>query len=141
MIVSVFQTNTAESTSYLSSSVVTWFIFLGVIPSIIFCYFITPEFGTSPIRLIFTKLTGIFSAIVVCIVIAVFYYKDYVSFIRNHSELKSLLNPTDYITSTFRYEKFKYVDSKIPFKQIGLDAEDSNKSEHKNILILVVGEA
>nr|WP_290368769.1 phosphoethanolamine--lipid A transferase [Vibrio marisflavi] len=141
MIVSVLQTNSAESMSYLSSSVVAWFIFLGVIPAIIFCYILKPNFGTSAIRLFFVKLASIVGAILVCAVIAFFYYKDYVSFIRNHSELKALLNPTDYISATYRYEHYEYVDSKIPFKKIGLDAQDTNKSSHKNILVLVVGEA
>ncbi|MCL9782130.1 phosphoethanolamine--lipid A transferase [Vibrio sp. S4M6] len=141
MIVSVFQTNSAESLSYLSYSVAIWFVLLGVIPAILFCYYLKPVFNRSVVKTVLAKLSGIVAAILVCLFIAALYYKDYVSFIRNHTEIKSLLNPTDYITSTYRYEHYVYVDSKIPYKKIGLDATNTHKGQQHNILVLVVGEA
>lgn len=139
MIASVMETNTEEAFSYLSFASVTWLIVVGVIPSILFCYCLTPKFHASVWRITVMKILQIISALLIVALIAVFQYKDYVSFIRNHSELKSLLNPTDFLTATYRYEKDQLVDSHIPYTPQGLDAVNNN-SGPANILVLVLGE-
>ncbi|KMV30055.1 phosphoethanolamine transferase EptA [Photobacterium swingsii] len=139
MIVNVIETDTNEATSYMSTSVVLWFVSLAVIPLLIMSR-INVQFNGVVKEVVFKALSIVGSVVVVAL-IASMYYKDYASLIRNNVQIKSMLNPTNYITATFRVAKNRLYEANMPFVQIGTDAVNLNAdSEQKNVLVVVVGE-
>ncbi len=139
MIVNIFETNQSEATSYLSFSLALWVLALVVLP-IIAVLSVKVEFPKSLRRLLFQKVISIVCALAVAGGVAALYYKDYASLVRNHGEVKSLINPTNYLSATFRYAKYSLYEKNLPFTELGTDAKDNNKSKKPNVVVLVVGE-
>ncbi|RDL29544.1 phosphoethanolamine transferase EptA [Photobacterium damselae] len=139
MIVNIFETNTGEATSYLSWGLVPWFLIICVLPIVVLS--LTKVMFKPFWKELLSKLISIVVSVVVIAVIAGFYYKDYASLVRNHSEIKALLNPTNYITATYRYGRYQLVEAHMPFKHLGEDAVDTNKSGRPNVVVMVLGEA
>ncbi|OAN11259.1 phosphoethanolamine transferase EptA [Photobacterium jeanii] len=139
MIVNVIETDTNEATSYMSMSVILWFTALAIIPLIVMSRVQVNFNGW--IKEVLFKLLSIVGSVAVVAIIASLYYKDYASLIRNNTEIKSMLNPTNYITATFRVAKNRLYEANLPFVQIGTDAVNGNEgNERKNVLVVVVGE-
>ncbi|MCP4954723.1 phosphoethanolamine transferase EptA [Photobacterium aquimaris] len=139
MIVNVFETNPAEAGSYFSIAGVVWIVAIAIIP-IAILWRIKVVYR-SAIKEIIARCISILISVLVIVVIAAGYYKDYASLVRNHSEIKALINPTNYITATFRYAKYQLIEAKMPFTQLGVDAKDSHQSGKHNVVVMVVGEA
>nr|WP_269808829.1 phosphoethanolamine--lipid A transferase [Enterovibrio nigricans] len=139
MIVNIFETNQSEASSYLSISVAIWLLFLFLIPSI-FVLLVNVRFPSSFRRLLLQKFIMIFVALSLVGAIASVYYKDYASLVRNNSEIKALINPTNYLSASFRYAKYRLYEKNIPFTSIGVDAQDMNNEGAPNVIVLVVGE-
>lgn len=141
MIVNVFETNSGEAGSYFSVTLLLWIITLAVIPIFLLSRF-RVAFQSSVFKEVAVKVVSILVSLIVIVFIAMIYYKDYASLVRNHNEIKALINPTNYLTSGFRYGKYQLVEADMPFTEIGNDATDEhNKNDKKNVLVLVVGEA
>ncbi|HIF9272919.1 TPA: phosphoethanolamine transferase EptA [Photobacterium damselae] len=139
MIVNIFETNTGEATSYLSWGLVPWLVGICILP-IVVLYFIKVEFKPFFKEMII-KLLSIVASLAIVALIAAFYYKDYASLVRNHSEIKSLINPTNYLSATYRYAKFQLVEANLPYTKLGEDAKNENKSGKPNVVVMVLGEA
>ncbi|MDD1780783.1 phosphoethanolamine transferase EptA [Enterovibrio sp. ZSDZ35] len=139
MIVNIFETNSSEATSYLSVSVFLWLLFLFFIPSV-FVLLTKVRFPSTFRGLLAQKLVMLIVSVAVVGAIASVYYKDYASLVRNNSEIKALINPTNYLSASFRYAKYRLYEKNIPFKTIGTDAKDMNTSGAPNVIVLVVGE-
>ena len=139
MITNIVETDIAESSSYLNMSLIWWFILTAIFPSTAIA-FITIK--RTPILLdIGYKALSILASLLVIGVIALFFYKDYVYVARNNSHLRKQINPSYYLTSSFKYIKHTYFDEGLPYKQIGLDAHQlDNKNGLKNLSIFIVGE-
>lgn len=141
MIVNVFETNSGEAGSYFSVTLLFWVITLTVLPIFLLNRF-RVVFQSSALKEVAVKVASILVSLIVIVFIAMIYYKDYASLVRNHNEIKALINPTNYLTSGFRYSKYQLVEADMPFTEIGNDAADEhNKNDKKNVLVLVVGEA
>ncbi|WP_256384910.1 phosphoethanolamine transferase EptA [Photobacterium toruni] len=139
MIVNVFETNSAEASSYFSMAGLVWIVIIAIIP-ISILWRINVVYRPIVKELIARSLSIIISLLVI-VIIAAGYYKDYASLVRNHSEIKALINPTNYISATFRYAKYQLIEAKMPFTQLGIDAQDSYQGGKHNVVVMVVGEA
>ncbi|OBU13859.1 phosphoethanolamine transferase EptA [Photobacterium aquimaris] len=139
MIVNVFETNPAEAGSYFSIAGVVWIVVIAIIP-IAILWRIKVVYR-SVVKEIIARCISILISVLVIVVIAAGYYKDYASLVRNHSEIKALINPTNYISATFRYAKYQLIEAKMPFTQLGVDAKDSHQADKHNVVVMVVGEA
>ncbi|WP_434362126.1 phosphoethanolamine transferase EptA [Parasalinivibrio latis] len=139
MIVNIFETNQSEATSYLSVSLALWVLGLIILP-VIAVLTVKVEFPKSLPKLLLQKVIAIVAALVVAGGVAALYYKDYASLVRNHSEIKSLINPTNYLSASFRYAKYSLYEKNLPFKSLGTDAKDNNHGTKPNVVVLVVGE-
>lgn len=144
MIVNIFETNPGEAMSYLSLGAGMGILLIGILPAI----------GVASVSVSFPAirhlLMGKAIAILVslCVIgfIAAGYYKDYVSLVRNHSEIKALINPTNYLSATYRYARYQLIEADMPFTVIGTDAVDSHAvnvkaGEKPNVVVMVLGEA
>ncbi|WP_232313381.1 phosphoethanolamine transferase [Enterovibrio coralii] len=139
MIVNIFETNSSEASSYLSVSVFLWLFFLFFIPSI-FVLLVKLRFPSTFRGLLLQKVLMLFVSVAVVGAIASVYYKDYASLVRNNSEIKALINPTNYLSASFRYAKYRLYEKNIPFQSLGTDATDERKGDKPNVIVLVVGE-
>ncbi|WP_297481534.1 phosphoethanolamine transferase EptA [uncultured Photobacterium sp.] len=139
MIVNVFETNSAEVSSYFSVAGFAWIVVIALFPIIILCRI--KVIYRSVVKELIARSLSIIISLLVIVVIAAGYYKDYASLVRNHSEIKALINPTNYISATFRYTKYQLIEAKMPFTQIGLDAQNTHQGDKHNVVVMVVGEA
>ncbi|MGK2856862.1 MAG: phosphoethanolamine transferase [Thermoanaerobaculia bacterium] len=74
--------------------------------------------------------------------IALFYYQDYASFLRNHRELRYRLAPMNLVASVYMYGK-ETLQTDRELRPLGLDAHQSvepSASRKKSLVVLVVGE-
>ncbi|MGF1688593.1 phosphoethanolamine--lipid A transferase [Photobacterium japonica] len=148
MMVNVVETDTHEATSYLSPVMLVWFVGLAVIPLLLLSR-IDVDFGASTRQLLLHKGGALLLSVVVVGGIAAGYYKDYASLLRNHSEIKAMINPTNFLSAGYRVMKERLYEAHLPFTAIGTDAVDNNAAQGKaeqgkvgkpNVLVLVVGE-
>ncbi len=144
MIVNIFETNTGEAASYLSLGGGLWLLAIGIVPAIIFT---SMKVQFKPfIKELASKLLSIVISLVVIGIIAAGYYKDYASLVRNHSEIKALINPTNYLSATYRYAHYQLIEANMPFTHIGTDAVNEHaaitaKTNKPNVVVMVLGEA
>lgn len=84
-------------------------------------------------------------SLIVIAVIAALYYQDYASVGRNNSYLKKIIIPTQYVYSSASYVKENYLTTPEPYREIGVDAKQSEgaqvqAAEKPTLLVFVVGE-
>ncbi|ANU37941.1 Phosphoethanolamine transferase EptA [Vibrio scophthalmi] len=143
MITNIMQTDSSEASSYLSLYSLAWFVLLGIVPA----FFVAmvsfqPE---SLLKLFAKKLLSMVATVVVIVAIASVYYQDYASVGRNNSYLKKEIVPTQFVYSTFKYFKHTYFTTPIAYKELGLDARQSEQAlkmtqAKPTLVVLVVGE-
>ncbi|WP_322804858.1 phosphoethanolamine--lipid A transferase [Vibrio alfacsensis] len=145
MIANIIETDTSEASSYLSSYSFLWTAIMGVIPALlVFKVKLQPQKGHW-IRFILTKIVSMLISLIVIAVIAALYYQDYASVGRNNSYLKKIIIPTQYVYSSASYVKENYLTTPEPYREIGLDAKQSEgaqvqAAEKPTLLVFVVGE-
>ncbi|WP_305812610.1 phosphoethanolamine transferase [Photobacterium leiognathi] len=144
MIINIMETDSSEASSYLSLYSVIWTLLIGVIPALI-VYKLPIKPITNPIIFITAKLVSMFISLVMVGLIAAAYYQDYASVGRNNSYLKKVIIPTQFVYSTSQYVKDTYFTTPQPYKQIGLDAKQSDATlaqaqTKPTLMIMVVGE-
>ncbi|GAK85456.1 predicted membrane-associated metal-dependent hydrolase [Vibrio ponticus] len=143
MITNIMQTDSGEASAYLSVYSLVWFSVLGIVPA---CLLAVTSFRTqSWLRLLATKLVSMLVSLLVIVLIAGLYYQDYASVGRNHSYLKRMIVPTQFVAATTKYINQTYFYTPIPYKELGLDARQSDKALEQaktkpTLLVLVVGE-
>ena len=143
MITNIMQTDSSEASSYLSLYSLAWLVLLGIVPA----FFVAmvsfqPE---SLLKLVAKKLLSMVAAVVVIVAIASVYYQDYASVGRNNSYLKKEIVPTQFVYSTFKYFKHTYFTTPAVYKELGLDARQSEQAlkmtqAKPTLVVLVVGE-
>ncbi|MEZ8123325.1 phosphoethanolamine transferase [Vibrio splendidus] len=141
MIENVFETNSGEAASYLSSYSILWFVLMGVVPSLLLLF--TDLERESWKDFAIWKAIGLLSSLIVIAIIAGLFYKDYVSIGRNNSHLKKMIIPTEYVASTAKYINNTYIKEPIPYQEIGLDAQlkpEAKQAEKPTLLVFVLGE-
>ena len=138
LIKSIFSTNTEEALDLFSLKLVFYFIFLGVLPSLIIYKLNIRQKMFLPDLISRTKT---FAASVLGIFILMFLFSDYyASFFRAHRELRSYANPTYYIYSAAEAINVYRKSFNTTLKPIGLDAKVVKTDGNRKLLIFVVGE-
>lgn len=143
MITNIMQTDSSEASSYLSLYSTAWVMLLGVVPAMFVASLSFKE--DSWLTLIGKKLLSMVISAVVIVAIAAVYYQDYASVGRNNSYLKKEIIPTQFVYSAFKYFKHTYFTTPVPYKQLGLDAYQSDQAlkmaqTKPTLVVLVVGE-
>ncbi|MGL4601057.1 MAG: phosphoethanolamine transferase [Plesiomonas sp.] len=141
MVQNIVETNTSEAASYLNLSFIVWFLFLGILPSIIIIK-AKIKYPTHWLTSLLLRLTSMLVSILALLVIGFFFYKDYASIGRNNPELKKYIIPSYYVESGYKYIKSRYFATHEPYKSLGTDAVNMDKQheDKPTLLVLVVGE-
>ncbi len=138
MLINVIQTNTEESLGLLSAKLLTYFVLLGLIPSILI-YKIKIHYSTIKKDLV-AKIIAIVGTIVLIGAIISMFGGNYASFFREHKPLRQHTNPTFWIYSVGKLtgSLLKNKDKKVT--PLGMDAK-IEEHQRKKIVVMVVGEA
>ena len=138
MLVNIVSTNMKESMDLLNLRVITYFLFLGILPAI-FIYkanITTSSFKASVLSRI--KLSAVCLGIV--IILLLLSGKFYASFFREHKTIRSYANPTYYIYSVGKFISARLAQHNATLQMIGTDAKTSTGDQDRELIILVLGE-
>lgn len=139
MVQNILETNADESMELFSFRLLSYFFFLGVVPSYIIA---KVRIIRRPLKIEFAlklKIIGIcfLSIAVVLITFSTFY----LSFFRDHQPLRYYTNPTYYLYSAIKYIHESFKKKVTEFTPLGRDATLSTSYTKQRLIILVVGEA
>ncbi|ART81616.1 hypothetical protein CBP31_02360 [Oceanisphaera profunda] len=140
MIVNVLETNAGEAKSYLNASALLWFVFTGLLPAVLL---LKLSIRRSTVwRELGMKLVSVVLSVLVILLIAVFYYKDYASVGRNNHYLNKMIIPTHFAHSLYKYLDDSYFTTPEPYQTLGEDAAllTQAKTGRKQVMVMMVGE-
>lgn len=139
MFANIFETNVAESTSYLNARVLGWIFVTGVLPSLWILW--QPLKSTTFFRRWLTQWAWGLLSLIIALGIAFSFYKDYATIGRNNVYLPKMITPTYPIYGLEQYIKHTYFVRPMAFKTIGQDAKQLAEPKQKpTLFFLVVGE-
>lgn len=139
MIQNLLETNIKESADLLSLKQLLYFLFLGLIPSII-----VYRINILPMTLkesIIDKAKVIAAALVVAVVVMFSFSKYYTSFFREHKPLRYYANPAYYLYSIGHYVQETFSHPYSGLAVIGQDARILPSDHPRKLVVVVVGEA
>ncbi|GEM76184.1 phosphoethanolamine transferase [Vibrio sagamiensis] len=145
MITNIVETDSSEASSYLSMYSVVWTVLMGIIPALLVFKVKLQPIGGQWLKFGLSKIISMLASLAVVAIIALLYYQDYASVGRNNSYLKKAIIPTQYVYSTYHFIKDTYFTTPEPYREIGLDAQQSpaalqQAKEKPTLLVIVVGE-
>lgn len=139
MIRNMLETNTAEAGDLLSSGIIFRILLLGILP--VALIWLLPFSSSGIIKELRYSLQTITASLVVAIVCMVPFSDTYASFFRNHKPLRYYTNPTYPIYSAIKYAaSSKQADAAAPLQELTQHAQRPEDDEHKELIIVVVGE-
>jgi lipid A ethanolaminephosphotransferase len=138
MIDNIVRTDLGEAMDLLSFRYVLYMLLLGIIPSIII-YKIKIDFHR-PAKELFSRLKLIAASLAI-VATAIFLFSNfYASFFREHKLLRYYMNPTAYIFSTGKYVSRAFASPPGELAHIAQDAVIQEDGDHRELVILVIGE-
>ncbi|WP_413701251.1 phosphoethanolamine transferase [Psychromonas sp. KJ10-10] len=139
MIENIFETNPGEAFSYLNAQSILAVLILGVLPAI-WLFNVEIIAPSSWYIGLFRRVVLMLIGVVIIVLLALFFYKDYASVGRNNKYLNKMINPAHFYNSV-KYLNKRYLSTPLPYKQQGLDATISVANNEKpTLLVLVLGE-
>jgi lipid A ethanolaminephosphotransferase len=140
MIRNIFESDVREAGELLSWKLAAYVLVLGVLPSVWVAWV---QIGNRRWWRELLARGALIAISVVCVGAIVFTgYKEYSSAMRNHMEIRHLLNPTNYLESVRRYLVIKY-GRPNPFVRVGEDARRATAptgTGKKVLTVIVIGE-
>ncbi|HFZ8994546.1 TPA: phosphoethanolamine transferase EptA [Citrobacter freundii] len=141
MITNMLDTTPAETYALTTPQMVFTLGVTGILAAIIACW-IRIKPGASALRSMAARGANILLSVVVIVLIAACFYKDYASLFRNNKELIKALSPSNSIVASWSWYKHERL-ANLPLVRIGEDAHRNPvmlKGKRHNLTILVVGE-
>lgn len=144
MIGNIFETDSSEASSYLSTYSFIWISLMGLLPALMIMK-IRWTSESSLFVMVVKKIASMLMSLLAIAIIASLYYQDYVSVGRNNSYLNKMIIPTYYVYSATKYINNTYFSTPEPYRELGLDARQSLQAieqakEKPTLMIVVVGE-
>ena len=144
MIRNSLQTNLDESLDLFSLKLLTYVIFLGVLPS--FLVYNSKIYYSSIKKELFSKLKMTITSFIFILIILFSFSKFYTSFFREHKPLRYSTNPVYWMYSIGNYIHKTFNNGPIIIKEIGINAKvvedkDDLDEDKTELIIMVVGEA
>lgn len=140
MMQNILETDPAEAADLISVKFILNMLAFGVLPSLII---LRTRILYKPLtREMLAKAGNLVITFGVIALTLFTIYKDFVSFGRNHNELRNLINPLNYIFAIKKYGEQHWVEQR-PVKALGTDAyviTPAPQRGKKNLTILVLGE-
>ncbi|ENG6995615.1 phosphoethanolamine transferase EptA [Yersinia enterocolitica] len=142
MMQNAFETNAQEATALFTPRMALWLLILGIFPAIIICF--VRIRATRPWwYMLGLRAANILASVVIILLIAALFYKDYASLIRNNKSMVKMLTPSNFVSGSFQFAKHKYFASNMSLVTIGEDAHKGpliSGQQKKTLVIVVVGE-
>ncbi|WP_343554494.1 phosphoethanolamine transferase EptA [Pantoea sp.] len=142
MIQNVFESDPQEASALISSRYVMWMLLMGILPVVLLCL-VRIRSGQRWWWNILERLAGALGAVMLILLMAVLFYKDYASLIRNNKGLVKMITPANVVSGTGRYVDLRYLQGSQELVKIGEDAHKGpliSAENKKTLVILVVGE-
>ena len=139
MLQNVVQTNPAEAMDLLTTKLLGYILFLGVLPSIAVIRVPLRRPPTWPaFKQRFLLIFGLLVTIAACIAPFTGFYA---SFIREHKSIRNYANPTYYIYAAGKFANAEFLPKAAKaMTLIGRDASIPIEDKDRELIILVVGE-
>lgn len=139
MIQNLLETNTAESADLLSWKQLGYLVFLGILPSVFVARVRLKPLDRKAVWISKAKTIGV--ALGISVVMVVAFSKFYTSFFREHKPLRYYANPAYYLYSAGHYVQQSFAHSYTGMQLYAQDAVASPADTHRELIIVVVGEA
>lgn len=142
MMTNVFETDSQEAVALLTPQLLIWLALAGIIPAVILA-----TIKIKPSRwwyTLLTRLVGILAGLLIIILVASVFYKDYASLFRNNKGVVKMVTPANYISAISRYSKARWFAGDQSLIKVGEDAKKGaliSQQQKKTVVVFVVGEA
>lgn len=141
MIANIVDTTPAESFALMTPQMLLTLGLSGILAVFIACWIkITP--APSRLRSGLIRGANVLVSVLIILLIAALFYKDYASLFRNNKELVKSLSPSNSIVASWSWYSHQRL-AHLPLVRIGEDAHRKplmQQGERKNLTILIVGE-
>ncbi|KZE33459.1 phosphoethanolamine transferase [Crenobacter luteus] len=138
MVQNVAETNPAEVRDLLTPKLAAYLFGLGVLPS--WLLWKTPIAYRQPARELLAKVAVALGCCVTVAVIALGFYQDLASLVRNHREIRFVLAPANALQASYRYLRHRG-DTPVAVAALGLDARRPHAAgARRSLTVIVVGE-
>jgi len=142
MMQNAFETNPQEATALLTPRMGLWLALLGILPAVAVCF--TQIRQTRPWwYMVGLRAANVMLSLVVILIVAALFYKDYASLIRNNKSVVKMLTPSNFVAGTIKFTEQRYFTRNLPLVKIGEDARKGPqiaKQTKNTLVILGVGE-
>ncbi|HBT12485.1 MAG TPA: phosphoethanolamine transferase EptA, partial [Erwinia persicina] len=142
MIQNVFETDLQEATALFSIKYMLWMLLLGLLPAALMV--LTRIENNRPWWMSITwRLVTSLAAILLVLLIAALFYKDYASMIRNNKGLVKMITPPNVVSSIGHYADNRWFAGSQALVRIGQDARKGPVlagEKKKTLVIFVLGE-
>lgn len=138
MIANSLETNLSESLDLFSYKLAVYFILLGAIPSF-WVYKLKLKNTTAP-SMLWSKFKAIIAFVIIFALVTLTFSKTYASFLREHKQLRSHINPTYFLYAIGKHVNSQFETINTPFVVVGEDAIIQRVDKSKKLVIVVVGE-
>lgn len=142
MIENVFESNAQETGALMSRNYVIWMLLMGILPVALVCSVRISNRQRWWWNLL-QRLASALGAVLVILLMAVLFYKDYASLIRNNKGLVKMITPANIVSGTGHYVDQRYLQGSQALVKIGEDAKKGpliTAGPKKMLVVLVVGE-
>ncbi|WP_183269443.1 phosphoethanolamine transferase EptA [Buttiauxella sp. A111] len=142
MMTNVFETDSQEAVALVTPQLLLWLGFAGIVPAA----FMT-IIKIKPSRWWYTLLTrtvSVLAGLLIIILVASVFYKDYASLFRNNKNIVKMVTPANYISAISSYTKARWFTGDQTLIKIGEDARKGaliTQQKKKTVVVFVVGEA
>lgn len=141
MIANMMDTTPAETFALITPQMVLMVGICGFLAAVIACWIkIKPT--TPALRGAVYRAISVLISVLLILLVALFFYKDYASLFRNNKQLIKALSPSSSIVATSSWYSHQRL-ANLPLVRIGEDAHRNPlmlKQPRKNLTILIVGE-
>lgn len=141
MIANMMDTTAAETFALITPQMVLMVGVCGFLAAVIACWIkIKPT--TPALRGAVYRAVSVLISVLLILLVALFFYKDYASLFRNNKQLIKALSPSSSIVATSSWYSHQRL-ANLPLVRIGEDAHRNPlmlKQPRKNLTILIVGE-
>lgn len=142
MLQNTLETSFTESAPMVTFELINCILLLGVLPCVVIILVkIKPR--TIGLYFLFKHVMIVLLALLLVGLIALIFYKNYATFMRNNSKIIKYLLPSNYIGALYGQYQFEQ-NKHRPFLTIGDDAYrqvvDSDSKSIKTVVVLIVGE-
>lgn len=141
MVQNFFETNQAELQSYFSAPLLLTILGLGVLPAGLLVLLPSKKLRT-PWHTAIWWLCNIAVTSAVLAAVAMLFYKDYASLLRNHREIRNQVLFFNFVHNTQSYLKRKHQAQSLPLRAVAEDAQriSGASTPRPKLIIAVIGE-